>query len=646
MVRSVNSREWQRAVILLAGVSVVAVAGFVLYWAQSIFIPLTMAAFLTFLLNPLVLSLRRHGLWRTPSVLIAVLVTALLLTSVGWMATTQISSLLGELPHYTRTMTEKIRSLKKVAVASGPLSKMVSDVYNEIVLPSAAAAREELSYDEARARHEEPRTVVVNSHGPTWLGRVTTFLNPLLEFMAQLALALVLLIFMLHKPEELRNRIIRLLGQGRIVATTRFVDETGGRISRFLLMQAIINCAVGIVVGVGLRLIGVKYALLWGFLTAIFRYLPYIGILLALAFPLVISFAMSPTLTPTLLTIGLYLAVELVVANFVEPRVYGQSMGVSEIALLVSAAFWASFWGPIGLVLSSPLTVCLVSLGRYVPQLEFLWIILGDGPPLEADVQFYQRLLARDEHEAKELVLEKLGSDNGVDTVYDGMLIRALRAAKLNHSQEVISDADLSFTLSSIKEIVDDLGDRASRVREQAESTARAVKSPSSLPIAIVGCPGHGEADRLALLMLRQLLDPNLWAMRVTEPRTLVAELIDQIAASKPPLVCIANVSPGGLARTRYLTKRLRASFPDLRLVVCKWGRKPAAQGASGGLENAGADAITGSLVATRDRLTSLVPVLAAKQQGTGPGQRESSSGRQASKNGACESTDTVSAPA
>ena len=203
------------------------------------------------------------------------------------------------------------------------------------------------------------------------------------------------MIFMLQKREELRNRIIRLAGRGQIVAATRFVDEAGQRISRFLLMQAIVNGAFGLILGLGLLLMGVKYALLWGFLAALLRYLPYIGPYLAAVFPISLSLAMFDGWGTTLMVAGLFLTLELIVANAIEPWLYGQSMGVSEIALLVSAAFWAFLWGPVGLVLSSPLTVCLVMLGRYVPQLEFLAVILGDKPALDTGVSFYQRLLAR-----------------------------------------------------------------------------------------------------------------------------------------------------------------------------------------------------------------------------------------------------------
>ncbi len=227
-----------------------------------------------------------------------------------------------------------------------------------------------------------------------------------MEYLGELALAIILVIFMLQKREELRNRLIRLMGRGRIATATKFVDEAGQRISRFLLMQAMVNGTFGLVLAGGLLLIGVKYALLWGFLAAMLRYLPYIGAYLAAVFPISLGLAMFDGWGTVFMVAGLFVVLELIAANFVEPWLYGQSMGVSEIALLVAAAFWAVLWGPIGLVLSSPLTVCLVMLGRYVPQLEFLAVLLGDEPALDPSVSFYQRLLARDQDEAEDLVLE------------------------------------------------------------------------------------------------------------------------------------------------------------------------------------------------------------------------------------------------
>ncbi|HKI20009.1 MAG TPA: AI-2E family transporter, partial [Isosphaeraceae bacterium] len=569
---------------------------------------------------PLIAVLRRSGVGRTPSVFFAVLITGLILTLVAWMATSQVSSLLKELPNYTYTVQEKIRTLKQVASGSSRIVKMMAVIYDEIALTSPADTTDPGGGKrDVRVSEDRPRTVLVGPQSPSWLSRIATFLNPLMESMAQFALAFVLLMFMLQRREELRNRIICLLGPGRIVATTRFVDDAGQRISRFLMMQALVNGSFGVIIGAGLLLIGVRYALLWGFLAAIFRYLPFIGPILAAAFPVTISFAMSSTLAPTLLVLGLFLAVELVVANLVEPRLYGQSMGVSEIALLVSAAFWAFLWGPIGLVLASPLTVCLVSLGRYAPQLEFLSLILGDGPALDPQISFFQRLLARDEREAEQLVQESL-SPGSFDTIYDTMLVPALRAAKQSHRRAVIDDADLTFVLGAIEKIVEDLGERReSQDQSQASNLGMPAPKREARPaITILGCPGHGEADRIALEMLGQLLDPVQWALELIESQTLAAELIESIAASKPALVCIATVPPGGLARTRYLCKRLRANFPELRIVVCWWGSKADGMHDPGGLKQAGADSVTTTLAETRQRISSLLPVLAANQKDAG----------------------------
>ncbi len=407
---------WQRALITLTGtvVSVVAIAA--LYWAQSVFIPVALAAFLTFLLSPFVSWFRQRGLRRTPSVILVVLLATLVLGTVGWLVTSQITSLFHELPRYTQTVKEKVRTFKEATGNSSQLKKMVAEINQEIggmpsPLTSEESSREgSQDSDLATAR---PTAVIVQPQSPAWLSRLTSFLSPLLESLGELALAIILVIFMLLKREELRNRIIRLAGQGQIVVATKFVDEAAQRVSRFLLIQAIVNGTFGLIFGIGLLLIGIKYALLWGFLAAMLRYLPFIGPYLAVTFPISLSLATISGWGATLMVIGLFLVLELTIANFIEPRLYGQSMGVSEIALLVSAAFWAFLWGPIGLVLSSPLTVCLVVLGRYSPRLEFLSVLLGDEPALDVSISFYQRLLARDQDEAEDLVLER-GQEVGI----------------------------------------------------------------------------------------------------------------------------------------------------------------------------------------------------------------------------------------
>jgi hypothetical protein len=469
----------------------------------------------------------------------------------------------------------------------------------------------------------------------------------MLEYLGELALAIILVIFMLLKREELRNRIIRLAGRGKIVAATKFVDEAAQRVSRFLLMQAIVNASFGLLFGLGLLAIGVKYALLWGFLGAMLRYLPYIGPYLAVTFPVSLSLAMSRAWAPTLEVIALFLALELIISNFIEPRLYGHSMGVSEVAMLVSAAFWAFLWGPIGLVLSSPMTVCLVVLGRYIPQLEFLSVLLGDEPALDAAISFYQRLLARDQDEAEGLVIEQMKAVESPEQIYDAMLLPALGAIKRNRVSRDITEDDEEYALQAIREIAEDIGEGriGSAAADRGEGEARPPdSSPAVPPIPIVGCPAHDAEDRVALEMLQHLLDPTRWDVELIAPGTLTAELLDLVAERRPAAVCIAAIPPGGLAHTRYLCKRLRARFPDLKILVGRWGardittdgparqdgadrtaatlKEAAAAAASASpketvsdpmvaaLKQAGADLVAATLLETRRQLASLVPVL------------------------------------
>jgi predicted PurR-regulated permease PerM len=655
---------WQRAVITLTGtvVSVVVVA--TLYWAQSVFIPVALAAFLTFLLTPFVAWFRQRGLGGTPAVIVVVFSAAVVLGGIGWLVTVQITTLLRELPRYTQNVKEKVRSFKEAAEKSGPLKKMVADINQELDgTPghrTGAERTEGMEDDGTWSLTARPTTVIVEPQSPAWLSRLTSFLSPLLQSLGELALAVILVVFMLLKRGELRNRIIRLAGPGKIVATTKFVDEAGQRVSRFLLTQALVNGTFGLVLALGLLLIGVKYALLWGFLGAMLRYLPYIGPYLAAVFPVSLSLAISQGWGTTLMVLGLFLALELTVANFIEPRLYGQSTGVSEIALLVSAAFWAFLWGPIGLVLSSPLTVCLVVLGRYFPQLEFLAVLLGDEPALDSRISLYQRLLARDQDEAENLVLEQIQKGESPDQVFDTMLLPALSAIKRNRLGGDITEEEETYAVRAIREIVEELGEqRLTHAPDPSDGNGSPPAAEQSIPI--FGCPAHDHEDRLALEMLQHLLDPARWCMELIAPETLATELLQMVEEKHPAVVCIAATLPGGLAHTRYLCKRLRTRFPDLPILVGRWGlvdnrqnpepssptsHNPAASAlvAAGtdsaerplkesritqvvaSLEEAGADLVASTLRETRQQLLSLLPVLVQSRDARGcnrdPGDR------------------------
>ena len=350
MTHPAGGAQWQRAVVVLSVTVISVVVVGVLYWAQSIFIPVALAVFLTFLLNPFVSRLRQFGMPRTPAVIVTVCAAALALGIGGWVVTAQISNLLRELPEHTETVKDKVKSLKKLTAGPSALRTMIAEITQEI---EGKPPEHESGADESGAAGPEnlprqPTAVVVEPPSPAWLSRISSFLSPLMEYLGELALAIILVIFMLQKREELRNRIIRLVGQGRIGAATKFVDEAGYRISRFLLLQAIVNGAFGLILSVGLMAIGVKYALLWGFMGAMLRYLPYIGPYFAAVLPVTMTLALKDGWSSSLMVIGLFVILELVIANFIEPWLRGgQSMGsVSEIALPGgSAAALGVFFG-------------------------------------------------------------------------------------------------------------------------------------------------------------------------------------------------------------------------------------------------------------------------------------------------------------
>lgn len=611
MVKASVAPGWQRALIALTGTVVGVVVVCCLYWAQRVLIPVALAVFLTFLLAPLVSFLQRRRLGRTLSVALVVLLAALLLGGVVWLFTLEVRSIADELPRYTENIKEKIRSLREKGHGSvvERLEKMIQDITREwksqpasteggVVAPPAAGVP------------PKPPSVVVEAESPPWLSQLPALLSPVMESLGSLAMALVLVVFMLLKREGLRNRLIRLMGHGRLTVATKAVDDAGQRISRFLLMQVIINGGFGLVLTLGLFSIQMPHALVWGFLAALLRYVPYLGSWITSVVLVALSLAVFPGWVQPFLVLAFIVVLELVTANIVEPRLFGHSIGVSEVALLVAAAFWAFLWGPIGLVLSSPLTVCLVVLGKYVPQLEFLDVILGDEPSLSADITYYQRLLARDQDEATQLVLTQ-AKTLPPEQVYDRLLVPALNYVKQDRARDDLTEADEQFVLRATREIVEDLGERQTAA---ATPVAEGSNAPASCKVRILGCPGHDEADALALEMLRQLLDPARWEMEILSIDMLSAESVARAGDKEPAVVCIGALPPGGLAHTRYLCKRLRVRLPAARIVVGRWGLKGDLEQNQEQLLEAGADRVETALLETRTHLSTWLPVLTPEE--------------------------------
>jgi predicted PurR-regulated permease PerM len=614
---------WQRALIILTSTVVGAIVVSGLYWAQKIFIPLALAVFLTFLLAPLVTILQRRGLGRAPSAILVVLLAVSVLGGIGWLVSTEVTSLADDIPTYTENIKGKIRSLRALSEGSvmKSLDQMLQDITGEWEAQPAGSkvGGAGLPPGSGGAAAEKPTTVVVQPEGPALLSRVPALLGPAAESLGGLALALVLVVFMLLKREDLRNRLIRLVGHGRMTVMTNAVDDAGRRISRFLVMQLIVNVGFGLALGIGLFLIQLPHALLWGFLAAILRYVPYLGTWIMATLLIVLSLALFPGWVQPLLVVGLIGVLELITANLIEPKLFGHSMGISEVGLLVAAAFWTFLWGPVGLVLSSPLTVCLAVLGKYVPHLEFLDVLLGNEQALDADVSYYQRLLARDQDEATQLVLAQ-AKTSSLEHVYDGILVPALSYLKRDRARDDLTEADEQFVLRATREIVEDLGERqtAAVKLSAVPSEGSAARAPDK--VHVLGCPGHDETDRLALEMFRQLLDPSRWHVEVLSIEMLSAEMVGLAGQKQPAVVCIAAMPPGGLAHTRYLCKRLRAQLPDAKIVVGRWGLTSDLEQNQEQLREAGADQVEMNLRETCNHLNSWLPVLT--QEGGIPPQK------------------------
>ena len=362
------------------GIIALVVAG--LYWMQAVLIPLAITLLLTFLLSPVVGTLERRGLRHVPAVLVTVVLAFSLLGVIGWTFTRQLVTLADELPRYRTNIQTKIADLRG-AGKGGSVEKMqktVEDVVDELQ-----------KTDKPSAPRDKPIAVVMEP--PSLLAHLPN----LVQAVASAGVVTLLVIFMLLERRELRDRVILLIGYRRMTATTRALDEAGDRITRYLLMQSIINGSFGVAVGLGLVLIGVPYAIIWGFLAATLRFIPYVGWVIAALLPLVLSLAVFPGWLQPALVIALFIMVDLATGALIEPWLYGQSAGVSKAALLVAVTFWTWLWGPAGLLLATPLTVCLIVLGKHLPALGFLVVLMGDRPVIEAKARYYQRLLARDQ---------------------------------------------------------------------------------------------------------------------------------------------------------------------------------------------------------------------------------------------------------
>jgi predicted PurR-regulated permease PerM len=566
---------------------VIALVVVALYWLQPVLIPLALAALLTFLLSPVVGTLERRGLGRVPAVLVAVVLALSVLGGIGWTLTRQVVTLADEMPRYSLNIRHRIADLRGASKGSSveKVQKTVEDVVGEIQKTDALGVT-----------RQKPVAVVVEPRS------ILAHLPSLLQALASAMVVTVLVIFMLLERLELRDRIILLIGYRRMTATTRALDEAGTRISRYLLMQSVINGSFGAAVGLGLFLIGVPYAVVWGCLAGALRFIPYVGAFVAALLPLALSLAVFPGWLPPALVVGLFLVLELATIMVMEPWLYGQSAGVSQVALLIAVIFWTWLWGPVGLLLATPLTVCLIVLGKHLPALRFIVVLMGERPVIEAKARYYQRLLARDQDEAEDIV-EAYVSTDGREAVYDAVLLPALYYAKQDRERDLLSEDDAQFVEQATREILDVLAHDAPAPSEGRAEGPSVSDSGADSRIRIVGCPARDESDALALEMVRRLLEPARYQMEVSGTGMLTSEVVAWVEAQRPAILCIGAVAPGGLSQARHLCKRLRSQCPELKIVVGRWGLHDEREADRQHLLAAGADYVETTVLDTERTL-------------------------------------------
>jgi predicted PurR-regulated permease PerM len=561
-----------------------------LYWARAVLMPVALALLLSFALGPLVNFLQRRGLGRLPSVVVVVVFALAVVFGVGQLVWIQVGRIAHDLPtKYHDEINRKLQAFR--TAAAGPnvwtdVQRAVDFVTGELSPVQPPSDKQEPAGAADHPIHTIPETT-------PW-ARLATIAGPSLELIVDAALVVVLLVFMLAQRESLRNRLLRLTGPRNLVAATRALDEGANRVSSYLMTQLFINIGFGTVLGVVLFLLGTGLgerglqdtALFWGFLAALARYVPYLGTWVAGALLFVFCVAALPGWGMAFLVFGIFAVMEFFSGNFLEPMLYGNRIGSSPLALLLAAAFWTFLWGPVGLLLSTPLTVVMVVLGKYVPPLEFLSVVLGDEEVLTPATTFYQRLVARDHDEAAE-VAEQYLKEHSRPQLYEDVLLPALSRMREDLRDGELEEDGAQFVVQGTRALIDDLADHKGPVRREG-------------PV-VVAVPTRDEADELALRMFRDVLEWTGHEMQVAPTERDADEMLTRLADEKP-LILVGSLGPGGLAQTRAVVRRLRSQHPHARLVVGRWGGElPEAEVQR--LKAAGADQVSSTMHETRTQL-------------------------------------------
>ncbi len=656
------------ALTLMAVVAVV--AG--LHFGQAVLIPIALAALLSFLLTPPVRALERVGVPRVPAVAAVVISAALLVAAVGWIVGSQAAGMLGSLPDYRQNIVAKVRDLRdSFSGFFSSASNTVADIQKEIEAATTqpatttAAAQPAGDYpedgrDEAAALVEDaevapdalddaasappppveeaPVKVQVVGQDYELLEVAQWIIGPVIHPLSTLFLSIVLLAFILVQREDVRDRIIRLGGHARINVTTDALTDAGMRVTRYLIVQVLVNSFAGLSIGLGLLAIGLPGALLWGLLAGLLRFVPFVGTWISALLPIGLSIAVFDGWSRPLMVVGVFLLIDVLCVNILEPWLYGARTGASPLAILVSAIFWTWLWGGIGLLLATPMTVCLVVLGKYVPDLQVLYILLTDEPVLPRSARLFQRLLAMDRMEVRALVRRSI-EQQGAELTFDSVIVPALRLVSGHGREGPYDQRRHDFIHGTLAELIAEAGpsvekerppsrltahdkrDRETGVAEAARATSRgheskpapstgSVASTDTDAAAILCVAARDDLDDLAAAMLGSLLKTDGLNVRVLASDVLTSELVETIRENQPRAVCVIGLT-SALERMELLCRRLEPHNVSTSLLLCLPADAAAARRATRRLAPGGNVEVAASLAAARKavvRLSQLAP--------------------------------------
>jgi predicted PurR-regulated permease PerM len=569
----------------LATVLVAAAIVAALYFGREVLLPIALAVLLSFVLAPPVRLLQRLYLPRVAAVTIVVLLAFGVIFGLATLMFAQVSQLAGDLPRYQSNLGEKIQDLRGAATASGTLeqaSQVLRNLQKELDRPKSANPTSPAAPD-ASALPDRPIPVEVRQPDPGALQTLATLIAPLIHPLAATGIIIIFVVFILLQQQDLRNRLIRIAGSHDLQRTTLAMDDAGKRLSRLFLMQLALNAVFGLIIGIGLWAIGIPSAPLWGLLAMVLRFVPYIGAIAAAIFPLILATAVDPGWSMMLMTAVLFLVVEPLIGHVIEPMVYGHSSGLSPVAVVASATFWTSLWGPIGLILATPLTMCLVVLGRHVERLKFLEVLLGDQPALSPSESAYQRMLAGDPIEATEQAQSFL-KDRTLTEYYEQILMGALRLAWADSQRGRLEQQETQRIRNTVSELVEDLeshndsrnapsedGGPLGNLKQLEEIVS--VEASLSPPInrvegTVLCIPGLGLLDETVAMPLAQLLRREGISAEAKEAETLSISKLFALELKDVALICLCYLEHATPAQLHYTSRRLRRKAPGVSILV------------------------------------------------------------------------------